>query len=167
VSTSTRESYLATEILTATPQKLRLMLIDGAIRAVQTTQRHWQAGQYDEGRLALLRAEGIVAELLGSLNRREESALVKQIESIYWFVLRSLAEANVRHDLEKLSGVLKVLEVERETWRQVCRQNGDTEVERYEAAEVYGSTQGNEPPMPTLDMPQADDQACSGLSLEA
>ena len=41
-------------------------------------------------------------------------------------LLRSLAEAQLRHDEKKLGEVIEVLKVERETWRQVCEQVPDS-----------------------------------------
>ena len=38
-----REEYLATEVLTAAPQKLQLMLIEAAIRFGRRAELHWQS----------------------------------------------------------------------------------------------------------------------------
>ena len=119
-----RENYLATEVLTAPPQKLHLMLIEAAIRFVERARQHWRAGQPDQGTEALVRAEDILGELMAGLNREIDSDLVKNTAAIYLFVFRSLMEANFRQDEGKLEDALRVLEVERDTWRQVCARLG-------------------------------------------
>ena len=119
-----REDYLATEIMTATPQKLQLMLIDAGIRCIERTRRHWESQQYEEACETLGRAQDVVGELLSSLNHEAGSDLVKKMAAIYVCVLRHLAEAGYGRDVEKLAGALKILEVERETWRQVCEKYG-------------------------------------------
>ena len=115
-----REDYLVAEVMTATPQKLQLMLLDAAIRCIERTRQHWKAEQYEDACQTLIRAQNIVGELISGLNHESESDLVKKMAAIYVCVLRHLAEAGYSRDLEKLDGALKVLKVERETWRQVC-----------------------------------------------
>jgi len=44
---SAHESYLVTEVMTATPQKLQLMLIDAAIRSAEKARRLWHEQEDD------------------------------------------------------------------------------------------------------------------------
>ena len=123
---SVRESYLETEVMTATPQKLQYMLLDAAILAIQKTKRLWAAQRDDEACEMLIRAQQIMSELLCGLNREIDSDLAKKVAAIYLFVLRNLMDANTRKDVQKLDGALSVLEIERETWRRVCEELGST-----------------------------------------
>ena len=124
MESSARENYLATEVMTATPQKLQLMVLDAAIRSAERTQQHWRAEEDEEASETLIHAQQIMGELVGSLNREGDTELVKKIAAVYLFVFRSLTEANFYHDEEKLNDAIKILKVERETWRQVCEQLG-------------------------------------------
>jgi len=123
---SARENYLATEVLTAPPQKLQLMLIEAAIRFVERARQHWRAGQTEQGFEAVAGAEDILGEMMAGLNRDIDGDLVGKTASVYLFVFRSLMEANFRKDEGKLDDALRVLEVERDTWRQVCARLGPT-----------------------------------------
>ena len=123
---SVRDSYLETEVMTATPQKLQYMLLDAAILAIQKTKHLWAANRDEEACETLIRAQQIVSELLCGLNREIDSDLAKKVAAIYLFVFRSLLNAAARKDVEKLDGALGVLEIERETWRRVCEQLGST-----------------------------------------
>jgi flagellar protein FliS len=116
---SPRDAYLETQVLTAPPQKLRLMLIEGAMRFAQQAGAYWQAEQWEAGLEANIRAREILGELMSSLDP-EQSPLAKQILPIYNFVFRTLTEAQLAHDQAKLQDALRVLGEERETWRQVC-----------------------------------------------
>ena len=118
------QSYLETEVLTAPPQKLQLMMIEAAIRFGRLAAGHWQAGENDQACEALIRAQKIVTELVNGLNRDESPELVGKMAAVYLFVFRSLMEASYQRDREKLDDALRVLEVERETWRQVCQRVG-------------------------------------------
>ena len=122
LTTSPRENYLSTEVMTATPQKLQLMLIEAAIRSTQIGLQKLQEGKDDEAVEALIHAQQVVGEMLAGLNQEVDSELVKKVAAVYLFVFRTLMEANYEQDEKKLNEVLKVLKVERETWQKVCKQ---------------------------------------------
>jgi flagellar protein FliS len=127
---SARDSYLETEILTATPQKLHFLLIDATIRATERARQLWQAGQDEEASKSLIRAQEIITEMISGLSREIDEALAKKAAAIYLFVFRRLLEANLERSHEKLADALRVLEAERETWRQVCEKLGPADPSR-------------------------------------
>lgn len=118
---SARDNYLVTEALTATPQKLRLMLIDGAIRFAQIARQHYQAGRGEEAGETIIRCQEIVTELICGLNPTEQPDLVRKIRGVYLFVFRTLTAAHVEHSDDKLAQAIRILEVERDTWRALCQ----------------------------------------------
>jgi len=174
---SVRENYLATEVMTATPQKLQLMLIEAAIRSARRAGEKWQAGDDAQASEALIHAQEVVGELLAGLNREVATNLVQKVASVYLFVFRNLMEANHERNESKLDDALKVLEIERETWRQVCQQLGSRQAPDGRAAVVELSGQSATlPPVAAGRLPftgrlpaadAADDSAASRLSLEA
>jgi len=113
-----RTAYLETQIKTAAPQKLRLMLIEAAIRFAQQARDAGGGELFSNG---LERARDIVAELLAGI-RPEKHALNDTARALYAFIFRSLSEATLLHDLSKINDALRVLEEERITWQQVCEQ---------------------------------------------
>lgn len=117
-----RDEYLATEVLTASPQKLQLMLIDGAIRAAARAQSLWTGERTEAVTRATVRCQALVAQLIAGLAPNHESPLVQRVIGVYEFVHRTLVAAHRERDPSRLADVLAVLEVERETWRQVCEQ---------------------------------------------
>lgn len=119
-----RDAYLHTEVMTATPQKLQLMLIEAMMRFARQAQVHWQQGQDEQAGEAVIRCQEIVSELLCGLRPEQNPELTQQIAAIYMFLFRRLCDAHVGHDSQAIDDVVRVLEVERETWRQVCEQLG-------------------------------------------
>jgi len=115
-----REQYLATEVMTASPQRLHLMLIEGALRFLHKARQHWAAEENELARQAIVRARKIVADILAGFERDLDPGLVNQVASLYAFVYRTLIEATFRPDDAKLADVLRVFEIERDTWRRVC-----------------------------------------------
>ena len=177
MSTSARENYLVTQVMTASPQKLQLMTIDAAIRSIEQTKLHWQASEDAKAAESLVHAQQAMGELMGALNRDDDSDLVKKIAAIYLFVFRTLMEANVAHSEEKLNDALKVMEVERETWRQVCEKLG-SEAEVSSQAATLSVTETAvpapiTPPAPlgnvdfSADSTSTEDLPTSGFSIDA
>ena len=121
MSDSARDAYLETQVMTATPQKLRLMLIEGALRFAKQTLHHWENKQDQEAFESIIRARSIVTELLASV-QPEQGELTGPVIGVYTYLFQTLTEAQLERDQQKMADVIRVLDVERETWRLVCEQ---------------------------------------------
>ena len=119
-----RQNYLQAEVQTATPQKLQLLLIEAAIKNIHRTKKAWEEEKFEAGFESLSLAQDIVAEILSSVDKDGNPELAGKIASIYVFIFRRLSEGGMAHDPEKLDDALRVLNSERETWRQVCEKFG-------------------------------------------
>jgi flagellar secretion chaperone FliS len=155
-----RDEYLSTEVLTASPQKLQLMLIDAAIRAAGRAQSLWTGERTEAVTRAILRCQALVAQLIAGLAPNHESSLVQRVIAVYEFVHRTLVAAQRQRDPNRLADVLAVLEIERETWRQVCEQLDL----RIDAADSFIRAPHAEPSTDSLD---ARNKFSSGISFEA
>ena len=62
-----RDEYLVTEVMTAPPQKLQLMLLDAVLRFAAKAKEHWQAGDNEAAGEALLRCQQIVSEIMAGI----------------------------------------------------------------------------------------------------
>lgn len=163
---SAHDTYLATEVMTASPPKLHLMLIEAAVRFAGRAKQLWGRQQDGEASDALHRAQEIAGELLAGLDREAHPELAAKAATVYMFVFRSLVEAGLQRDEAKLNDAIRVLEVERETWRQVCETMGAA---RPDAATSWSPAPAP-PPMPLVDpMPGVgapDAFPIGGFSLE-
>ena len=121
-----KKNYLQAEVQTATPQKLRLMLIEAAIKNVHRTKKAWEEERFEAAFESLSLAQDIVAELLSSLDKESNPKLAGKIASIYVFIFRCLSEGGMTHDPQKMDDALRVLNSERETWKQVCEKFGSS-----------------------------------------
>ena len=118
-------TYLQTQVLTATPQRLRLMLIEAALRDADLTAERWANGQDEPALEALIRCRDVVSELIAGI-RPDASPLAQKVLGLYLFLFQALTEAQLSHDRQKLATVRRVLLGERETWQQVCRELADS-----------------------------------------
>ena len=114
-----RNAYLETEVTTATPQKLRLMLIDGSLRFAQLTLDHWENGRDLDARDACRRCRDVLLELFSSL-KTDHSGIANQTADVYLFLIRAITQAEADGDPVHVDQVIRVLEIERGTWQQVC-----------------------------------------------
>jgi flagellar protein FliS len=132
-----RENYLVTEVMTATPQKLQLMMIEAAIRFGHQARTQWQAGEAHQASESLIRCQQIMAQLLGGLKPELEPALVQRVAGVYVFVFNCFVHAHLNQDQKQLDNALDVLAVEQETWRLVCDKLGSRRSEADAAAERF------------------------------
>ncbi|HEX5104731.1 MAG TPA: flagellar export chaperone FliS [Pirellulaceae bacterium] len=165
--TSPRDTYLETQITTATPQRLRLMLIEAAIREAKRTAEHWRINHNDEALETLIRCRAIVGELIAGVSDAQ-SPLARRVLGLYGFLFTSLTEAQLTRDAARLDAVVRILEEESQTWRQVCTSPPDLPPQR----QTPGHSEETAPSRVASGWPGAYDSrgtldSSPGLSLDA
>lgn len=115
--TDTSGEYLKSAVMTATPEKLQLMLYDGAIRFGRQAREALVARNFETSCEKLLRAQQIVTALQDGLRPDVNPQLCKQMSDLYQFIYARLVDANTRHNVTALDEALQILEHQRETWR--------------------------------------------------
>src|SRR5262245_46797926 len=123
-----QSTYLESKVLTATPQRLHLMLIEGALRIARQADEALRRGEPAGagGTSAggpLLRVIDIVGELLAGV-RDQKTKLNQQLADLYLFLFRKVSEAKINSDTAALAEAIKILEYERQTWQLVCEKFG-------------------------------------------
>jgi flagellar secretion chaperone FliS len=155
--------YLTTEVFTAPPQKLQLMLIEMAIRLVARAKQQLRGHEFSEACMTLLHAQQIADQLIAGVNREASPELADRVLAIYDFIARRLREANTDRDEKKLDDVARILEIERTTWQTVCDQlNGKGAAEHAEFISARATSPAFTPAFGAL-----DDLSATGFSLEA
>jgi flagellar protein FliS len=116
-------SYLESKVLTSTPQRLHLMLIEGAMRFGRQADEAMRRGDITVADGLLVRALDIVGEMLAGV-RGNKTDLNHRLVDVYWFLFRRISEAKINSDAEALADSLRILEYERQTWLLVCEKFG-------------------------------------------
>ena len=141
----TASRYLDARVTTASQPELQLMLLDGALRFGRQAEQLWnEPEQGGEVERLLGRALDIVEALVQGVTGRE-TEISKRLEEEYAFAFRQLAFAQLNRDLAALESALRLLAMERETWKlavENLRNSGD------EAA-TAGRAATTAPPRPT------------------
>ena len=94
---SASQQYQRSQVETASPTRLVIMLYEGAIRFCQLALDAMAAKDLPVQHENLLKAQRIIAELLGSLNREKGSEVADNLARLYTHMLEQLVVANL-HD---------------------------------------------------------------------
>lgn len=111
--------YLRDAVMTATPEQLQLMLYDGCIRDAAQARDAIEKKDYETSYERLTRAQHIILEMQNGLNHDVNHELCERVASIYGFLYNKLLEANIHRDVQAIDDALRVLRIERETWRML------------------------------------------------
>lgn len=112
--------YLEQEVLSATPAKLRYLLLDKATSLVAVVDQLWAAGDHFQAVQWTIRIRDILTELLNGVTD-QQMELSRKISDLYIFLIRMLTQLEASKSREKLAEFRSILESERETWLQYVR----------------------------------------------
>ena len=110
------QQYLKNAVMTAGPEQLHLMLLEGAIRFATRGKEAIEQKDVEAAFNALERAQRIALELSNGLRREINPELVDQMAALYAFVYRRLLDGSVQRDAQAVEDALRILRHQRETW---------------------------------------------------
>ncbi len=117
--TAPPKAYQQSSVLTATPERLIVMLYDGMHRFLFQAAAAMRARDVATSHAKLRRAEAILAHLQSTLDL-EQGEVAENLLSIYLFCRRHLNEARVERNATKVDQVDGLLATLRDAWDQVC-----------------------------------------------
>ena len=109
-------AYLKTKVLSATPEELRLMLLDGALRFARIGREGIVQKEHEKAFENIIKAKDIILELINILRPDVDPALCAKLSGLYTFMYQRLTDANMQHTVDGVDEVIGLLEYERETW---------------------------------------------------
>lgn len=130
--------YQQNQIATASPERILIMLYDGAIRFTRLAINGIREGNGQQKRHGIAKAMAIVTEFSNSLNHEIGGKIAEDLDALYDFMIRSLVAANLTDDVDKLADVERLLVDLRQTWAEAV------EISRKELAAAAG-TRRHEP----------------------
>ena len=128
------QQYRATKVETAGSVDLVVMLYQGAVKftriGIAAIERNDQRAAHE----SLVRAQDIIVELLGSLNRDAGGQIAGQLASIYDYCFRRLVTANVKQDVAAAREVVGILRDLGTAWQEIAAQQRQAQGARQAAA---------------------------------
>ena len=119
MSKSAANPYLKTKVLTASPEELRLMLYEGAIKFCRQGHDALERRDFEASYGSLARAQKIILELSTSLNEQVAPELCAKLSALYTYIYRLLVDANVSHGTDPLDEAIERLSYEKQTWEML------------------------------------------------
>jgi flagellar secretion chaperone FliS len=116
MSTDTIDAYLRTQVLTASPEQLRLLLLDGALRFATQGRDGLIRKDFEAVYSGFNQARDIVLELATSVKPEPDAELASRVRSVYLFIFQQLVTASFEKDAALATKAIELLEYERETW---------------------------------------------------
>ena len=108
--------YQNTQINTSSPEKLLLMLYDGAINFTRIALDKMEKKDIAGKGMYIGKAQAIVSELMNTLNHEVGGDISRQLERLYIYLIDEYLAANINNSPRSLENALKILTVLRDTW---------------------------------------------------
>lgn len=115
------QMYQKNAVQTASPEKLTLMLYDGAVKFTNIAIEAIEAGDIEKAHNNIVKAQNIIVEFRSTLDMKYPVA--KDFDVVYDYIYRRLVEANMKKDKDILVEALKHIKTMRDTWREVMKLN--------------------------------------------
>ncbi len=112
-------AYLRTQVMSATPAELRMMLLDGAIKFARQGRQGLAEKNHELVYTGFSQARAIVTELMTSMRHEVDPDLCERVRSLYAYMFQELVAASLESDIARADNVINPLEFEAETWRML------------------------------------------------
>ncbi len=118
------DKYKNTQIQTATPGQLILMLYEGAIKFCKFAKKGIEDKDVMVANKYLIKVQDIITELSLSLDMKAGGDIAKNLYSLYDYMNRRLVEANIKKDIEIIEEVQKMIEELKDAWAEAVKKTG-------------------------------------------
>jgi len=110
--------YQQTQVGTSNPEKILLMLYDGAINFSRIAREKAVNGDRGERGRYVSKAQAVVAELMNTLDHEVGGAISKRLEQLYLYIINEYVNANVENSVASLDNTIRILSILRDTWAE-------------------------------------------------
>lgn len=113
------QAYRESSVLTASPERLVVLLYDGARRFLTQAAAAMRDGDIPRSHDRLRHGEAILEELRDTLDL-SAGDIAQRLLGIYVFALGHLNEARIERDPDKITQVVRLLSDLRESWAELA-----------------------------------------------
>lgn len=112
-------NYQKTQVITASQEKILLMLYEGAIRFTKQAHKAMLEKKIADKGKFISKATAIISELMATLDFKVGGKLAEDLENLYVFMIDKLIEGNIKNDPECLTVVENLLRTLYVAWKDV------------------------------------------------
>ena len=133
-----QQHYLKTQVETASPPQLLVMLFDAAVKKLHFSKKAILEKKIELAHIELTKVQKIFTELMIALDFEIGGELANQLYRIYDFVYHHLVKANIKQNAAMIDEVLPIVENLREGWTKavekfLAEQDGANPIKKVEA----------------------------------
>ncbi len=110
------DEFIRADVMTASPYRLHLLVVDGALQHARATVRALENRDYEASNVSSNRAREFVGEMLAGLRSDPAPELVALVKDYFLHVQKNLVFADLLQDIEAANKAVSLLEGYRETW---------------------------------------------------
>jgi len=112
------DSYNQMNLNVEKPEKLILMLYEGALRFAHFAKKAIKEGNIEEKVKYIIKVSNIFIELINSLDFEKGGQIAYYLNGLYTHQLKLLAKANLENKEEYIDDVIRVLKGLIEAWKE-------------------------------------------------
>jgi flagellar protein FliS len=113
------DSYKKSQVETADQLSLILMLYDRAILLLNKAEKEISEKKHEEKQHSLMKANGIVFELIQSLDQDKGEEIAASLLQLYYFVVREIMDADTNLNTKAIDNAKGILSELRESWKDM------------------------------------------------
>jgi len=129
--TNAISSYRETRINTASQGQLIIMLYEEAVKCldrglellIQNSGAKKNPGNIEKISKSILKTQEIITELIVSLDFERGGEIAKNLFSLYTWFNKELLEANITHDIHRVTSVRNQINELRSAWTEIAAKN--------------------------------------------
>lgn len=115
------KQYQQSQIQTASPEKILIMLYDGAIQFLNKALKALEEKNIQESHNNIISAQNIIAEFMNTLDMDIGGDVAKNLYSLYEYLHYRLVQANIQKNSAMIEEVLKHLKELKQTWEEAIK----------------------------------------------
>lgn len=113
--------YQNTQITTAAPEKILIMLYEGAVNFSRIAADRMNRGDNAGKGKYIGKALAIVVELMNTLNHDIGGEVSHRLESLYIYLIEQFTQANMNNSPKSLESAIEVLVILRDAWVEAVK----------------------------------------------
>ena len=113
------KAYQKTQVTTASPEKILLLLYEGAIKFCKLAIVKMREKNISEKGKYISKALAIISELMNTLDHEVGGQLAADLENLYMFMMDKLIEGNMNNKVEDIEAVERLLVTLFQGWKDV------------------------------------------------
>jgi len=115
------KQYQQTQIQTASPEKILIMLYDGAIQFLNKAKCAIENKNIEDTHNNIISAQRIITEFMNTLDLQQGGEMAKNLYNLYEYLHYRLVQANLKKDISMLDEVIAHLKDLKQTWEEAIK----------------------------------------------